>query len=171
MKKKNLKNNPHSHLYNVIAKATRNWHVLTEPVLWNLIDYMKYPEPWENLHMEVGTASARGSIFVHAVYEFGLLNTFRRVMECYSLKECLNARLNPCICNIIAKATCNWHVLTESVLWNLIDLFADPEDWWDVFEVTSVDVARGPIFAHAVMELGLWQTLSTVWDFYRLKCA
>ena len=83
------------------------------------------------------------------------------------MKKNLNARMYHIFRNVFR----NWPALTESVLWNLIDLLDAPEYWWGCLEEYGAEYCRGDIFAEAVMELGLFQTLRTVAEYYRFQIA
>lgn len=83
----------------------------------------------------------------------------------------MKKNLNAHIYRIIRNLFCNCLALTESVLWNLIDLLDAPEYWWNCLEAYGAERCRGDIFAEAVMELGLLQTLHTVAECYRFQIA
>lgn len=57
--------------------------------------------------------------------------------------------------------------LTRRVLWNIIDLFDNPERWWEQLIKNGADSIRAAVVQHAIQEIGLAMTLRTVADCYR----
>lgn len=72
--------------------------------------------------------------------------------------------------NIVARLSRS-RALTENVLWNLIDHFSEPEEWWHWLLKYDAACVRGPVVEQAVQELGLLQTLRTVAACYRYQIA
>lgn len=72
--------------------------------------------------------------------------------------------------DIIAKLSAS-EELTEAVLWNLIDCFNDPEEWWHWLLKCETKRLRPLAVEQAVRELGLAQTLRTVADCRRYQIA
>lgn len=72
--------------------------------------------------------------------------------------------------DIIAKLSAS-EELTEAVLWNLIDCFSEPEEWWHWLLKCETKRLRPLVVEQAVRELGLAQTLRTVADCRRYQIA
>lgn len=72
--------------------------------------------------------------------------------------------------NIIAKLSAS-EKLTKGVLWNLIDCFNDPEEWWHWLLEYGAERLRPLVVEQAVQELGLVLTLRTVAQCYRYQIA
>ena len=61
--------------------------------------------------------------------------------------------------------------LTANVLWNIIDYFIAPREWWRLLDEHGADRARAAVVEHAIQEIGLAGVLRTVADCYRLGIA
>ena len=61
--------------------------------------------------------------------------------------------------------------LTYGVLWNIIDLFDQPEGWWHWLLKYDIERVRPLVVEHAIQEVGLIQLLRTVADCYRYHIA